>query len=110
MPVNKIQEDFQKIKKIFRSPALFQVYQWSKCVHGRIVLICILNVASVFCSLGLTLVTKGLIDAAVTSQTASLWKYGIFLLLLVISEEGLSFSVSLVRTKTSAKFSRRLRE
>ena len=61
-------EDFQKFKKIFSSPAMKQVIRWSKCVHGRVIGICILIVAMVLCSLGVTLVTKDLIDAAVSSR------------------------------------------
>lgn len=101
-------EDIQKIKKIFRSPAMTQVFRWSKCVHSRIVWICILQVTMVFCSLGMTLVTKGLIDAAVSTQLEVLWKFGIALLLLVLVEIAIGYISSLIRVHASAKLQREL--
>lgn len=101
-------EDLQKVKKIFKSPAMVQVFQWSKCVHGRIVWICILRVIMVFCSLTMTLVTKELIDAAVSAQAEVLWKFGIALLLLVLAEIAISYISSLTRVHASAKMQRSL--
>ena len=101
-------DDISKFRKIFQSPAMRQVIRWSKCVHSRIVLICIINVTLVLCSLGMTLVTKGLIDAAVSSNAHALKQYGIYLLLLTLAEVGLSFTLSLLRTKASAKLQRSL--
>ena len=96
-------EDFKKVRQIFRSPALKQVVSWSKCIHRSIVLNCVMNVIMVFCSLGLTLATKELVDAAVSSRTDALWRYGILLLGLVTMEIVLSFSISLLRTHASAR-------
>ncbi len=101
-------DDIRKFRKIFRSPAMKQVIRWSKCIHSRIIIICVLNVTAVFCSLGMTLVTKGLIDAAVSSSADLLKKYGFFLLILMIAEISLSFALSLIRTKASAKLQRSL--
>ncbi len=96
-------EDIQKIKKIFKSPAMVQVYRWSKCIHSRIIWICILRVIMVFCSLAMTLVTKELIDAAVSAQAGVLWKYGAALLILVLVEIAISYISSLTRVHASAK-------
>ena len=96
-------EDLQKVKKIFKSPAMVQVYRWSKCVHGRIIWICILQVTMVFCSLAMTVVTKNLIDAAVGAQADGLWKFGIALLALVLAEIAIGYISSLVRVHASAK-------
>ncbi len=101
-------EDVQKLKKIFKSPAMIQVFRWSKCVHSRIVWICILRVTMVFCSLAMTLVTKDLIDAAVSSRVEVLWKFGIALLLIVLGEIAISYITSLVRVHASAKLQRSL--
>lgn len=101
-------EDIQKFKKIFRSHAMIQVIKWSKCVHARIIWICVLNVVYVLCSLGLTLVTKELIDAAVSSQRDTLWRYGILLLVLVLAEVGIGFITSILRTRASAKLQHHL--
>ncbi len=101
-------DDIRKFRKIFQSPAMKQVIRWSKCVHSRIILICIMNVALVLCSLGMTLVTKGLIDAAVSTNADTLKRYGIYLLILLVAEVGLGFALSLLRTKASAKLQRSL--
>ncbi|MBO4750439.1 MAG: hypothetical protein J5546_08990 [Lachnospiraceae bacterium] len=60
-------DSVEKVKRILRSPALRQVASWSKCVRGKVLLICLLQVVIVLCSLAVTIVTKGIIDAA-TSQ------------------------------------------
>ncbi len=101
-------EDLEKVRKLFRSPAMAQVFRWSKCVHSRIIIICALNVILVFCSLGVTLVTKGLVDAAVSSRQEELWQNGFMLLGLVLIQLGLGFILSWIRIKTSSKLQRKL--
>ena len=101
-------EDIQKFKKIFRSHAMIQVIKWSKCVHSLIMWICFLNVVYVLCSLGVTLVTKELVDAAVSSRSDSVWRYGIFLLVLVLAEVVIGFFTSILRTRASAKLQHHL--
>lgn len=101
-------EDWQKVRKLFRSPAMAQVYRWSKCVHSRILWICVINVILVFCSLGVTLVTKELVDAAVSSHQDQLWQNGFMLLGLVLVQLILGFVLSWVRIKASSKLQRHL--
>ncbi len=101
-------EDWQKVRKLFRSPAMAQVYRWSKCVHSRILWICVINVILVFCSLGVTLVTKELVDAAVSSHQDQLWQNGFMLLGLVLVQLILGFILSWVRIKASSKLQRHL--
>ena len=101
-------EDIRKFQKIFQSPAMNQVFRWTKCVHGKVLWICFLNVLYVFSSLGVTLITKELVDAAVSTQYELLLYYGIFLLLLVLVEIGIRFGLSLLRIHASANLQRRL--
>lgn len=101
-------EDLKKIKKLFQSPALAQVVRWSKCVHRRIILICVLNVIYVFFSLGMTLITKELIDAAIYTREDAIWRYGLLLLGIVLSETVMGFILSMTRTRASAKLQRHL--
>lgn len=101
-------EDLEKARKLFRSPAMAQVFRWSKCVHSRILWICVLNVILVFCSLGITLVTKELVDAAVSAHQDLLWKNGFMLLGLVLVQLGLGFILSWIRIKASSKLQRHL--
>ena len=101
-------EDLQKFKRIFQSPAMAQVVRWSGCIRGGIIWICILNVITVLCSLSVTLATKELVDAAVSSQATMLWRIGIILLILVLIEIILRFTLSLLRNRVSAKLQRSL--
>ncbi len=101
-------EDLEKVRKLFRSPAMAQVLRWSKCVHGRILCICAFNIILVFCSLGVTLVTKELVDAAVSSQQDLLWKNGFMLLALVLVQLSLGFVLSWIQIKASSKLQRHL--
>lgn len=101
-------EDFQKVKQIFRSPALKQVVKWSKCAHLSILLICAFNIISVFCSLGLTLTTKGLVDAAVSSRSDGLKHFGILMLILILAQIAIGFFLSLIRIRASAKLQHQL--
>ena len=96
-------EDLQKLRKIYRSPALKNVLKWSKCVHFSVVLSCVLSILSVLCSLGLTMVTKELVDSAVSTRFDSLWLYGILLLCLMLFSIAVGFALSLLRTRAAAK-------
>ena len=94
-------EDLEKVRKLFRSQAMSQVFRWSKCVHGRILSICFLNVVLVFCSLGVTLVTKELVDAAVSARQDLLWKNGLMLLglVLALATVGMSSAVEAIAAR-----------
>ena len=100
--------DFRKFMQVFRSPALKQVFIWSKCIRGRVLAICLLNIIRVFFSLGLTLVIKGLIDAAVTSEWNALMRFGILLIILILSDTATGFFLSVIQTRASAVFQRRI--
>ena len=106
--MDKHLEDFRKFRKIFRSPALVQVVRWSQCIRGQIVLICILTVVLVLCSLGITLITKELVDSAISSHVDGLWIYGIALLVIVLIEIVIRFSLSLIRIHASARMQHNL--
>ena len=57
-----MQEGLKKIRSIFRSPGLAATMRWSKCVHLKVVLICLLTVASTIASLGFALATNLISD------------------------------------------------
>lgn len=99
-------EDFKKITKLFKSPAGKQVYKWSQCIHGNIILICVITVILVLLSLSTTLVTKELIDAAVSSDYNNIWKYGAVLLGVVLCEIALYYILGLIRLRTGTRFQR----
>lgn len=96
-------EDLRKLRKIYNSPALKNVIKWSKCVHFSVILSCVLSIVSVLCSLGLTMVTKELVDTAVSTKFDSLWYYGILLLCLMLFSIAIGFVLSLLRTHAAAR-------
>ena len=95
-------EYFRKFKLMFKSPGISAVVRWSKCVHLRIVLVCILTVASTICSLYFTLTTKGLVDGAVSSDMSALRHYGILLGVLIAVRFILSAVQARLRISASA--------
>lgn len=101
-------EDWQKVKKLFRSPAMAQVVRWSQCVHSRVIWICVLRVVLVCLSLLTTLVTKDLVDAAVSAKEAILWKSGLLLLVVMIAQIVLGWITSMVSLRASTKLQRSL--
>ena len=94
--------NLQKIKNIFRSPALRAIVQWSRPAHLSIVLISVIAVVGSLNSLGVTLVTKALIDGATGGNVSVLWTYGAALVALIALSRGLSVLSAYLGTKTSA--------
>ena len=101
-------EYLKKLRKILHSPALSSIAHWSRCVHGKLLLICVMTVTYTLCSLGVTMVTKNLIDGAVSSNTDALRKYAGLLIGLLVSERAVSVGLSVIRVKASAKLQRSL--
>ena len=102
-------ENFKMISKIFRSQALTNVIQWSRCIHKRILGICFLKILSVINSLFITLLTKIIIDAATSSRSNEIWIYGGVLIVLSLLMIVINYSVSLIHTHASAKLQHTLR-
>ncbi len=94
--------NLSKVKNIFRSSALRGILQWSKPVHLSIILISAIAVVSSLISLGITLVTKSLIDGATGGKESALWTYGAMLVALIVVSRALSVWSSYIRTKFSA--------
>ncbi len=103
-------ELLQKIRKIFQSPALANIIRWSQSIHKKVLLICFISIVAVADSLCVTLCTKGLIDAAVSSRANEIWLYGGGLVFLSLLQIGLSFLSSIIHTHASANFQRTLRK
>ena len=62
----------QKLKKLFRRKSLAAILQWARPVRWAVLLISFLSVLSSLLSLGITLDTKSLIDAATSGNRSSL--------------------------------------
>ncbi len=102
----KTMNKLKRLLKFMRSPALSAVWRWSQPVRGRVGLICLMTVAASGASLVLTVVTKGLIDGAVSKNTASIWRYGGMLAALMLFERLLGVLTQLIRIRASAGLQR----
>ena len=65
----------EKIIQIFKSPAIADIFRWSRSVYLSIIWICILNFIFSGSSLVITLSTKGLIDGAVSHNAGQVKAY-----------------------------------
>ncbi len=96
-------ESLNKVKTIFKSHAVASIVRWSACVHRPMLLICALNVADSLMSLGIPLVTKGMIDGATSANSSALWRNGILLVALIILSRVFYAAAAFMRNKVSAK-------
>ena len=99
-------ESLKKIKKIVRSPALSAVVRWSKCVHGSLLLICLINAGITLLSLGGTMATKELIDGAVAGKKEALLLWGGIVVALTLLRRALSALLAFTRLKASSRLQR----
>ena len=79
-----MKENFSKLKKILNRSALSAVMHWTKPFHAAVFGITLLSVVSTLLSLGMTLVTRDLVDAATQSNASALLVYGAILAALVV--------------------------
>ena len=101
-------ENLQKLKAIFQSKALAAIIHWSKGVHRRLLLICVMNVVASLLSLGIPLATRGLIDGATSSSAQMLLRNGIILAVLTLAGRGMYALLALVRVGASARLQREM--
>ena len=83
--------NIEKVKSIFKSPGIAAVLRWSKCVHVKVVAVCLITVLSTVFSLFFTLATKGLVDGAVSSNSDQLVKYALMLVGIILILGGLQY-------------------
>ena len=95
-------ENLKKVKNMFTSPALRAIFKWSRPVRGAVVLISAIGVVTSLMSLGVTMVTKALIDGATSGSSSALWMYGALLVALIAAERFLGIWSSSVNLKASA--------
>lgn len=92
-----------KLKKLFASPALGDVLRWSRPARLGVAGICLTNAVNALCSLGTTLCTKGLIDAATGRDWNLLRLFGILLVSLAVVELLNGYAHRLWKRRTEAK-------
>ena len=100
----------EKFKSIFKSPGIAAVLRWSKCVHVKVVLICLITVAATVASLCFTLATKGLVDGAVSSNSDQLVKYALMLVGIILIQHILSAARAWFRIHASAELQESLQK
>ena len=105
-----MKNNIQKVLSIFRSPGIEAVVRWSKCVHLRVIMICLLTVVGTVVSLGFTMATKGLVDGAVSSNMSGIQKFGLILVVIIVAQHLLSAARSLLRIHASADLQQHLQE
>ena len=101
-------DNLKKAAKIIKSVALSSILTWSKPVRWSIVGVSIISVVSALISLGLTLVTKALVDSATGGNVDALWQFGILMVALYAVQRGLSVWMSFLQIRTSAKLQKHL--
>ncbi|MBR4711038.1 MAG: ABC transporter ATP-binding protein [Clostridia bacterium] len=93
-----------KVRSILKSPALRAIVRWSKPVRKEIITISLIGVVISLLSLGVTLTTKGMIDAATDRVRPALVYNAVALVGLVVVERLLSVWSSFLSTRSSARF------
>ncbi len=101
-------QTIEKVKGIFSGQALKAVHQWSRPVRGSVLLISAIGVIVSLTALGVTLVTKALVDAAVGGSEAALWKYGALMIALFAAQRGLTVLSSWLQVRASARMQQHL--
>ena len=100
--------NLKKLLHIFQSSALKQVLRWADCVKGRLAATCLFAVLGILFSLGTTVVTRELIDSAVSSQQEALWRCGLALALLMLAERAVRVGGAAIRVTMSARLQKHL--
>ena len=103
-----MRESIDKLKSIFRSPALRQIAVWSETVKKTVVLIAGIEVISALLSLAITLTLRDLINAATGGRIPELWMRGILLTLMMIAGRLLSLGAAVLRSRAAAGFQKEL--
>ena len=95
--------NLQRVKALFNSPAYKAIFRWTKPFHGAIWGISLMGILGTVLSLWMSLVTKDLIDGAVSQDSGLLWKYGALLVEIIALERGISILSAWLRNRTNAR-------
>ena len=97
------------LKKMIKSPALTDIWQWSAPSHLSVFSLCVLNLLITGCSLGITVATRGLIDGAAGHNREEIQLCAILLVILVLMMRGIAVMQGMLNTKTSALLLKEMR-
>ena len=98
----------RKLKEVFRRKSLMTIVHWARPVRWSVLVISVLAVFSSLLSLGLTLDTRSLIDAATSGNRSALWLYAAVLVGLIATIRLCAVLSSWLRVRASARLQRHL--
>lgn len=98
-----MESNLQRVKAVFYNPVYKSIRRWAKPFRWAIWGISLLGILGTLLSLWMTLVTKSLIDGAVSRDEGVLWKYGALLVGIIVVERLISVFAAWLRTRTSAR-------
>lgn len=99
----------EKLLRMFKSPAIADIFRWSRSEHLPMIWICIFNFLLSCSSLLITLSTKGLIDGAASHNDGQVKLYVWIMAATVLAILLCSAASSLLQTKTGAVLQKNLR-
>ena len=92
----------EKMIQIFKSPAIADIFRWSRSGHLSMIWICIFNFILSGNSLVITLLTKGLIDGATSHNAGQVKAYALIMITTILVTRLCSAANSILNAKTSA--------
>ena len=95
--------NLQRVKTMLHNPVYKSIHRWAKPFRWTIWGISLLGILGTLLSLWMTLMTKELIDGAVSHDSSLLWKYGGLLVGIIVVERLISVLGAWLRTRTSAR-------
>lgn len=94
---------------MLKSPAIADIFRWSRPVHCSILFICLFNLMLSGSSLVITIATKGLIDGATSHDVSQVKWYAVLMVVTVVVIRLSSVVSNLLYTRTSAILLRDMR-
>lgn len=99
----------EKLIQMFKSPAIVDIFRWSRSEHLPMSWICIFNFLISGSTLVITLSTKGLIDGAVSHNAGQVKLYAWIMVATVLAIRLCATASSILQTKTGASLQKNLR-
>ncbi|MBO5521387.1 MAG: ABC transporter ATP-binding protein [Eubacterium sp.] len=94
--------DLKKLKFLLHTRSASSLVRWCRPVRRSVILLCLLSILYSLVTLTIPLVTRNLVDSAVSRTTDFLWRYGVMLAACIACGRCISFLTAYIRTKASA--------
>ena len=93
----------KRLRTLTNTHAMGAIWRWSKAVHGAILLICGLGIAGALMSLGMTMVTKNLIDSATGKNWDALIRNAVAMAVIIAAERGMGILSASIRMRANTR-------